>query len=318
MIRFAACVVSIFLLGTGRASTASAGDEARSNQPYVAVLGVAQDGGFPQAGCQKPCCQAAWEDPQRRRSVACLAIMDPQHQQRWLIDATPDFPQQLRALDQLQPSDSAPGLNGILLTHAHIGHYSGLIHLGREVLGASDVSIFAMPRMRHFLETNGPWDQLVKLRQIRIHKIAAAQRVRLNDRISVVPFLVPHRDEYSETVGYRIHGPSHTVVYLPDIDKWERWSVKIEDVLSSADVAYLDGTFFAARELPGRDMSQIPHPFIVESIARFKRLPAKERNKVRFIHANHTNPILNPQSPAAATVSAAGHHVAKQGVRFGL
>ena len=130
--------------------------------------------------------------------------------------------------------------------------------------------------------------------------------------------LVPHRDEYSETVGFRIRGPSHTVVYLPDIDKWDRWNVSIEDILADSDIAYLDGTFFTATELPGRDMSEIPHPFVVESIARFKNLPARERNKVRFIHANHTNPILDPASPATETVKAAGHHVAVQGERFGL
>ena len=129
--------------------------------------------------------------------------------------------------------------------------------------------------------------------------------------------MVPHRDEYSETVGFRIRGPSRTIIYLPDIDKWERWELAIEDLMADADVAYLDGTFFAAEELPGRDMSEIPHPFIVESISRFKSLPAKERNKVRFIHANHTNPI-DPKSDASAAVTAAGHHVAKQGERFGL
>jgi pyrroloquinoline quinone biosynthesis protein B len=297
---------------------ALAEDANPQSRPYVAVLGVAQDGGFPQAGCRKPCCRTAWRDRELRRQVSCLAIVDPQSQQRWLIDATPSFPEQLQALDDLLPMESTPGLNGILLTHAHVGHYGGLIHLGREILSAKEVSIFAMPRMRQFLETNGPWDQMVKLRQINIRKIAAAQSIPLNERINVVPFLVPHRDEYSETVGFRIRGPSRTVVYLPDIDKWERWDVAIEDLVADADVAYLDGTFFAADELPGRDMSEIPHPFIVESIARFKSLPVKERNKIRFIHANHTNPILNPNSSASAAVAAAGHRVAKQGERVGL
>lgn len=286
--------------------------------PFVAVLGVAQDAGYPQAGCHKACCQIAWQDQKVQRHVACLAIVDPQTGQRWLVDCTPSFPDQLRALDQLSPSVQTPGIDGILLTHGHVGHYAGLIHLGREVIGASGVPVYAMPRMRWFLENNGPWEQLVRLDQIALRKLAAAQRLALNNRIAITPFLVPHRDEYSETVGFRIEGPQRSVVYLPDIDKWERWAVRIEDMIKSADIAYLDGTFFSNDELPGRDMSEIPHPFVVESIERFKSLPASERDKVRFIHANHTNPMLDPTSKATRTIEAAGHHVARQGERFAL
>ena len=71
--------------------------------------------------------------------------------------------------------------------------------------------------------------------------------------------LIPHRDEYSETVGFVIRGPDRSALFLPDIDKWDRWERKIADVLADADVAYLDGTFFADGELLGRDMSKIPH-----------------------------------------------------------
>ena len=295
-----------------------AADEIPPRAPYVVVLGVAQDAGFPQAGCRKPCCQSVWQAPETGKSVVSLAIVDPQQSQRWLLDCTPDFRQQLRALDELAPTTKSPGLDGILLTHAHMGHYTGLLHLGREAMGAAGVPVYAMPRMRQFLLTQGPWEQLVKLQQIQVRKLAAGHPLRLNARITIVPFLVPHRDEYSETVGFRIQGPGRTIVYLPDIDKWERWQVRIEDVLATADIAYLDGTFFDGSELPGRDMSEIPHPFIVESLKRFQGLPAKERNKVRFIHANHTNPILKSGSAARVKVRAAGHHIAEQGERFRL
>lgn len=296
----------------------SAKGEDTEPTPFTMVLGVAQDGGYPQAGCQKDCCRPAWLTPNQRKHVACLAIVDPSTEQRWIIDATPDFRDQLRLLNETAPADQTPGLSGIFLTHAHIGHYTGLIHLGREVLGAQKVSVFVMPRMRQFLETNGPWNQLVELQQIQLHRIGAAQVVNLNRRLTVIPFLVPHRDEYSETVGFRITGPSKTVIYLPDIDKWERWDVSIENLLKDADVAYLDGTFFDVSELPGRDMSEIPHPFIVESMKRFEVLPLSERNKVRFIHANHSNPVINPKSDAAKAIRRAGHHFARQGERIEL
>jgi len=291
-------------------------DERDANAPYVTVLGVAQDAGFPQAGCRKECCRAAWNDNTLKRYAACLAIVDPLQGQRWLIDCTPDFREQLRALDRLAPSKKSSNLNGILLTHAHIGHYAGLIHLGREAMAANGLPVYAMPGMRRFLEDNGPWEQLVRLNQIALKNLAAGQPVRLNRRIEVTPFLVPHRDEYSETVGFSLQGPSRTIIYIPDIDKWERWKIRIEDILANADIAYLDGTFFANGELPGRDMSKIPHPFITESMARFSKLSARDRDKVRFIHANHTNPILDPSSAATRVVEAAGHHVAEQEERL--
>ena len=297
---------------------------AKSEAPELIVLGVAQDGGYPQAGCQRECCQAAWEQAERRRFVSCLAIVDPDSAERWLLDCTPDFPEQLRLLDQLtRPADSAaqrpkPLLNGILLTHAHIGHYTGLMHLGREVLSADGIPVFCMPRMRYFLESNGPWSQLVKLKQIELRRLAAAQATRLNGRLEVSPFLVPHRDEYSETVGFHIRGPERSAIYLPDIDKWERWEVDIEQLLKSVELAFVDGTFYANGELPGRDMSEIPHPFITESMQRFLKLPASERGKLHFIHLNHSNPALQASSPAVEAIHQAGMHVAQQASRFSL
>lgn len=291
---------------------------ATQNAPYVVVLGIAQDGGYPQAGCRKVCCRRVWNSIQKRRHVVCLAIVDPARRQRWLIECTPDFREQLHQLDQIAPSTHRIGLDGIFLTHAHIGHYAGLIHLGREVMGADRVPVYTMPRMKRFLETSGPWSQLVSAENIAIHKLANGRVVRLNKRLSVTPLLVPHRDEYSETVGFRIQGPTRSALFLPDIDKWNRWDTKIETAIRDVDVAWLDGTFFAGGELPGRDMSKIPHPFIVESMSRFADLPKSERNKVRFIHFNHTNPVLNPGSPAAKRVQHAGHHSAAEGERFEL
>jgi pyrroloquinoline quinone biosynthesis protein B len=293
------------------------------HQPFVMVLGIAQDGGIPQAGCRKDCCVDAWHKTEERQRVACLAIVDPESKQRWIIDCTPDFREQLQHLMTTAPAcevrnNGEAGLDGILLTHAHIGHYSGLIHLGREAIGARNIPVWAMPRMRKFLTTNGPWSQLVLLKNIRLKALAENEPVNLNPRIRVTPFAVPHRDEFSETVGFRITGPEQTVVYIPDIDKWSRWSQRIEDVIESCDLAYLDGTFFANGEIPGRDMSLIPHPFIEESLAQFAKLGVNQRRKVRFIHLNHTNRALKPASQAAMKIRKSGCSVATQGERFGL
>jgi pyrroloquinoline quinone biosynthesis protein B len=274
------------------------------------VLGIAQDGGIPQAGCRKSCCTSG-----RHERVASLGVVDPASHRWWLIDATPDFPSQLAAMTAEAPACS---LAGIFLTHAHIGHYTGLVHLGREAMGTHGMPVWVMPRMRDFLTANGPWGQLVTLANIELRPLAADSTIALGDSLRVTPFRVPHRDEYSETVGFRIDGPRGAVVYLPDIDKWERWDRRIEDVTAGASAAYLDGTFFDAAELPGRDLREIPHPFIVESLSRFASLPAAERKHVRFIHLNHTNRAGIAGTAERKRVEAAGCGVAAAGERTAL
>jgi pyrroloquinoline quinone biosynthesis protein B len=278
-----------------------------STTPYALVLGRAQDGGYPQAGCNRADCIAAWRNPKLRQRVASLAIVDPQSHQRWIIDATPDFPSQLASLDETAPRGTAL-LDGILLTHAHIGHYLGLAHLGREVLGAHAIKVYAMPRMREFLRHNGPWDQLVTLHNIELVPIEDGVPIALNERITVTPLRVPHRDEYSETVGFIVRGPSRSILWLPDIDKWEKWTTPLESVLAQVDVAYLDGTFYEASELPGRDLREIPHPLMTETLARLANSPL--RAKVRFIHLNQSNPLLREPRRGVA--------VARDGERSGL
>jgi pyrroloquinoline quinone biosynthesis protein B len=292
--------------------------ESPPDSPFVVVLGIVQDGGYPQAGCNKQCCTRAWNDDQHRQYVTCLAIVDPKDRQRWFLDCTPDFREQLHELNGITPSNETSRVDGILLTHAHIGHYVGLMHLGREAMGANCVPVYAMPHMRRFLECNGPWNQLIASRNIEIHDLTDGTPLLLNNRISVTPFTVPHRVGYSETVGFYVQGPVRAAIYLPDIDDWGGWGRRIEDVISSADVAYLDGTFFADGELVERNMAEIPHPLITESIERFSVLPARERSKIRFLHLNHTNPVLDLTSDAAQKIIDSGHRIACQGECFEL
>lgn len=293
------------------AAGAAAGEEG-ARGPYVVVLGIAQDAGFPQAGDKE---SPAWDDPSLRRHAACLALVDPATSRRWLFEATPDFKEQLRRLDVMAPDPDVPGLDGIFLTHGHIGHYTGLVHLGREAIGARAVPVWAMPRMTSFLRANGPWELLVRLGNVELRPLADRRPVRLGSRLTVEPILVPHRDEYTETVGFEIRGPRRAVLFIPDVDKWTRLAElgrSIEELVARVDVAYLDGSFFEDGEIPGRDMSQIPHPFISESIARFASWPAAERAKVRFTHLNRTNPALLAGSEARRAIAAAGLAVARE------
>ncbi len=291
---------------------------AQETAPYLVVLGIAQDGGVPQAGTPQ---HPGWDDPAHRRLVVALALVDPATSQRWLFEATPDLRAQLHRLDAVFPVEATPGLTGVFLTHAHMGHYTGLLYLGHESMGAHGVPVYAMPRLAEYLRANGPWSQLVRYENIVLHPLEDGVPVRLTDEITVTPFLVPHRQEFSEVVGFRIDGPNHAVLFIPDIDSWTAWDAqgtRIEDLIRAVDVAYLDATFYADGEIPGRDMSGFPHPFITHTMERLAALPAEERARVRFIHLNHTNPALWPGTEARRIMEAEGFRVAEEMERVGL
>jgi len=171
----------------------------------------------------------------------------------------------------------------------HIGHYAGLMFLGREAMNSKDVPVYAMPKMKIFLENNGPWSQLVSLNNIRIHPLSEGKWEDLGPRLKVKPILVPHRDEFSETVGYIIEGPNKKLLFIPDIDKWEKWRTDIVSLIKEVDHALIDGTFFSAAEVGNRNITEIPHPLVEESMKLFDALSIKEKQKIMFIHFNHTN-----------------------------
>jgi len=278
--------------------------------PYVVVLGIAQDAGFPQIGCEKEQCKRYWQGEVGPRHASSIALVDPSNQSTWIFDATPDIKYQLQALKHQVPGYS---LEGIFLTHAHIGHYTGLMQLGHEAMGAKEVPVFAMPKMANFLKSNGPWSQLVNYRNIILNGLQADRPTFLTSELSVTPFLVPHRDEYSETVGYKIQHGETSLLYIPDINKWELWEKSIEEEILKVDYALLDGTFYDSSELPGRDMSEIPHPFIQESIQRFSKLGPTEKQKIIFTHFNHTNPLIL-DNPERDDVISLGYRVAEEGL----
>lgn len=287
-----------------------------ARRPFVLVLGIAQDAGIPQIGCESDFCRRAMRDRALRQMVTSLAIIDPRTGGRWLIDATPDLPEQFDILKNAS-ADRSTRLDGVFLTHAHIGHYSGLMYFGRESMNSSGIRVYAMPRMKRMLERNAPWSQLVGLGNIAIDPIEDGVAVKLNEELEIRPFLVPHRDEFSETVGYRISSGQRTVVFIPDIDKWQKWKTPLAEIVLTADHLLIDGTFFRDGEI-SRPMSEVPHPFVAETIELLKALPARERQKVAFIHFNHSNPLIQGDKRARAEVNRSGFGVAFTGQRIEL
>ena len=290
-------------------------------QQYITVLGIAQDAGFPQINCEKQCCKSFYNGEEDEKLVSCLGLVDLHEDKKWVFDATPDVTAQLETL-KVDHLDNNHIVNGVFLTHAHIGHYTGLMFAGHESIGTQGLNVFPLPRMQNYLENNGPWDQLVNYKNIDLISMMPKKPVVFNDDLSVTAYLVPHRDEYSETAGYVVKGPSKSVLFLPDIDDWDRWetefNTRIEDMISQVDVAYLDATFFDNNELPGRDMSKIPHPRVADSMTRFKNLPLTEQKKVRFFHINHSNKIRYSSSEQYSSVQQKGFKIAKRGERVCL
>ena len=140
----------------------------------------------------------------------------------------------------------------------------------------------------------------------------------LGENLSIKPILVPHRDEFSETVGYLIKGRFKSALFLPDIDKWEKWDKKIEDFIRNVDYAFIDGTFYDGNEIPHRNMNEIPHPFVVETLERFEILKKKDKKKVYFIHLNHTNPLLKASNKITKEIIKRGYNIARTGMKFDL
>lgn len=280
-----------------------------TTKPSIIVLGNVQDGGSPHIGCNKKCCKELFTNPDKNRMVTSLGLLDPTENKSWIIEASPDYPRQAKILSKYCNYNENP--SGIFLTHAHIGHYAGLMYLGKESLNASNIPVFAMTRMKGFLIQNGPWSQLVNLKNIKLNNIDHLQKTTISKNISITPFLVPHRDEFSETVGYKITGPSKTILFIPDIDKWSKWNKSIIDEIKNVDIAFIDATFYDKNEINNRDISEIPHPFVIETMALFNEFPIQEKQKIHFIHMNHTNPLLDPTSNESKIVISKGFNIAR-------
>lgn len=312
-ISFQVLIVAFFLFGCN--SEEKVKKIEKPNQ-YITVLGIAQDAGFPQIDCKKECCNAFYTNEEPKKLISCLGLVDLKNKKKWLFDATPDITQQLQHL-KAQHLDNGNVIDGVFLTHAHMGHYTGLMYFGFEALGGNKIPVYAMPRMKTYLQENGPWSQLVAFNNIELKKLQKDSTIALNTALKVTPVLVPHRDEFSETVGFVITGNNKTALFIPDIDKWHKWEKDIVAEVKKVDYAFLDASFFKDGELK-RDMSKIPHPFTTETTTLFENESLETKNKIHFIHFNHTNPAIKNSHPLRDSIQKLGFRFAREGDVFGL
>ncbi|MFN3240034.1 MAG: MBL fold metallo-hydrolase [Planctomycetota bacterium] len=284
------------------------------------VLGIAQDGGLPHLGCEKPCCVAA-RAAGRVEYPACLGVVDRRSgtERLLLVEATPRIEEQTALLHRLAGVTGrgrAP-VDAVMVTHAHIGHYLGLALFGREVVGAEQLPVWCSPRFADYLRGHGPWQQLVELGQIDVRAFEVGSAFAPWHGVSVRAVPVPHRDEFSDTMAYVISGPNRRVLFVPDVDAWEKAPGLLDRLLDGVDVAYLDATFYDGSELPGRSLDEIPHPLMTRTMDRLQPQADAHPGRLRFLHLNHTNPALH--DPALRRrIEARGFRVAEMGERVVL
>lgn len=311
------CYLAVFIISViGCTTNDVAINKTNQAKQYITILGTAQDGGFPHIGCQKQCCDDFYKGILPKQQVVSLGLVDKESQQKFLFEATPDISTQLADLEKNHLKTNTI-IDGVFMTHAHMGHYAGLLYFGKEALGKKDIPVYAMPKMKEFLSNNGPWSQLVTTQNIVFLDLQKDSIVPLSNALKVTPFLVPHRDEFSETVGYKIEGNTNSALFIPDINKWSLWEKNIVEEVKKVDYAFIDATFFKEGEI-NRPMSEVPHPFIEETVALFENESLATKNKVIFIHFNHTNPALQSNSRERNDLELLGFRFATEGQRFKL
>ncbi|MUK90553.1 pyrroloquinoline quinone biosynthesis protein PqqB [Ornithinibacillus sp. L9] len=279
------------------------------------LLGTAQDGGIPHPNCFCKNCSKAIYDPQFKRNAASLAIVLPEDQQWHLIDATPDLKEQMVKL-QMKHNLKGKIMDSVFLTHAHTGHFPGLLFLGREMINTRELPVFAGKKMKTLLETEAPWRQLTQLNNIVVNEIENGDHCSISKNVTVIPVEVPHRNEFTETFAFWIVGPNKKVLYIPDIDRWEEWSVDIYQACREADICLLDGTFYSAKDFEHihRDYREIPHPPMTETMGRLSDLV--EETEIFFTHVNHSNPAIESENKIRHIIEEKGFNIAEDGMEF--
>ena len=286
-----------------------------SQSEYIYILGNTQDAGLPHIGCQHPFCEDSFNVYEEHYSTS-IAVVNSDLKKYILFEATPDITFQLNNLKK-NIFDEFLLPESIYITHAHIGHYTGLMYFGREALGAKDLMVRVLPRMSNFLQNNGPWSQLVDIKNIKIKEINFGSSTKELANIDITPVKVPHRDEYSETAGYIIKGKNKKALFIPDIDKWEKWDRDLSQLAKEFDFLLIDATFYDSKEI-NRDISEIPHPLVTETIDLLSGLNTENRSKVYFIHMNHTNMMLDPNSELSKLITSKGFNIARLGQKLYL
>jgi pyrroloquinoline quinone biosynthesis protein B len=276
----------------------------------LTVLGIAQDGGRPQPGCQRPCCQDLLAVDYR--SPVSLGIKT-ENGTTILIEATRDLGRQLITFGE-------PSIDHLFLTHAHLGHVDGLGLFGRETMSARGIPLHSSQSMQNLIKSTPAWALLLEQGVFELTKIGYVEI----DDVVIESIAIPHRAELSDMHAFVLRGKEHSVLFLPDHDSWDQTlaahsAPSIREWLKEIEVthALLDGTFWSGDELQGRDMSVVPHPTIQDSLARLGQKQSGDP-EIYFTHLNHTNPAYREDGAEYQKITKFGWRVSSEGQRINL
>ena len=290
----------------------------------VRVLGSAAGGGFPQWNCGCPCCRAVREGsrPCLPRTQSSIAI-SADHEQWFLVNASPDVRAQLEASPALLPAAGrATPLQGVLLTDAELDHALGLLLL-RE---AESLELHATAAVHETLRTdNSLLATLQAYCPVKWREVVPGEDVALGNGLSYRAFDVPttKRSRFGpdrgpgRVVGYRFtdERSGRAAVCLPGV---QEITGQVREQLRDCTGLFIDGTCFSDDEMPrlglasktSREMGHLPMSGPGGSLEQLAELPIERKI---YVHLNNTNPVLLDDSPERWEVERLGFEIATDG-----
>ncbi len=284
------------------------------------LLGIAQDGGVPQAGCTKTCCMDAVGGRRRTRYPVSLGVTT-EVGSKHLMDVSRSLPDHL--INWGKEENDIGRIDSIWLSHAHVGHYDGLFQFGREVMGTSSIPCHLSKSMHEFCMSTPSLASLFDEGHLIAEVFDGDAAIEISEHVAISPIKVPHRDEFSDTHGFVIKGPKRRLLYLTDHDSWDETLGfhEADDIRSwlrsmHIDIALVDGTFWSEEELGGK-ATEIGHPTVQDTLERLGER-RHDDPRIVFIHLNHTNPLLEDAGSEQAKVRSMGWEVGRRTMSFEL
>ena len=285
----------------------------------VTILGTAQDAGIPQAGCSCKRCINAHNFPEYKKYPVSIGI-EGCDGSKHLLEITRNLPEQLKEWSgEVEPLGIFVP-ETVTITHLHLGHIEGIGQFGKPVMNTSDLPIYLSEKNRESIEQRNDIQLMIKERNIKFepqkYNHSFQPKEDCGFKLRLIP--IPHRSELGDTAGIIIEGKKKNLLFLPDQDSWEKTleSFSVKDIrelftLLEIDIAWIDGTFWNLKELPGRNLKEIPHPIIEESL-ELLGMRRPEDPEVSFIHLNHSNPVNDNDSMERKLVQSRGWSVCER------
>lgn len=260
----------------------------------VRFLGTAAGGGVPQWNCGCPGCDAA-RIAGFNRTQDTLAVSGD-GVAWYLVNASPDLRAQLLATPELapRPGTRATPIRGVLLSTGELDHVLGLPTL-REAerldLSASATVLAGLQPVRSLLAAYC---------DVHPHPLDDGKPYELEGGLAVTRWTIgSKRPRYAATSEGEewvsaldiVDSCQKRLVYATCV---ARWTDRLADLIDTADLVVLDGTFVTEDELaqatgrggPASAMGHLP----------VERSPAVGRKNVIYSHLNNTNPLTGPRA----------------------